>query len=648
MKPFYYGAAYYPELWDDTVIRQDIEEMKSLGINLVRMGEFAWSKMEPEPGRFSFSFFSELITRLADEGIFTIFCTPTAAPPIWMSYGHPERMYTDAAGPVVHGGRQHVCTNNPYFRERCALVVQELAKAVGRLHGLVGWQIDNELKCNVAECYCENCRQQWHAWLARRYGTIERLNEAWGTGVWSQTYQSFEQVPPPIRATTDHNPSLATMYRQFSRDKATEFLHMQAAILREYSSAPITHNSAVYFQVDNAQLASELDFVCLDDYSSAKDFRQYIFQLDYYRSLKPGIPFMVMETSPSHGGHLRNVPAPHPQGYVRAEALAAYALGADGFSHWLFRQHASGQEIPHGSILSTWGGRTEGWRQVKAATEAKTALESMLAGSRPAPAKIALHYVDMARQMLLTEPADGVEYLTGVRRFYDLLVDAGLMRDVIAESAGLEGYALLLTPYLPAFPEGLLARILRFVKHGGVWMAGPMTGYRTPEHTVPTDAAFGALEAVAGVRVNRLEPVLPQRVKIQFFGTEAYASGLSAFMEPLGGQAAGLYISDDDRGQAFLTEHAYGSGKILLLGTLPDGKNGRAMLERVIAYACRLAGAASVFRADKGVVAAQRVYNDGRIRNIAINMSGRVAHVETGGSWHTVAPYDAAVLPGDI
>ena len=217
----YHGAAYYPELWDEQTLEKDIALMKRAGINMVRIGEFAWSMMEPNEDEFHFEFLFGIIDRLAHSGFGVILCTPTAAPPIWISYQHPERMYCDGGTEISHGARQHVCTNNPYFRERTKILVDRLSKACENLPGVIGWQIDNEFKCNVAECYCEECTKQWHVWLEKKYKTVENLNRQWGTGVWSQTYQCFEQVPTPKRATFAHNPSLTTNYRLFSREKIT-------------------------------------------------------------------------------------------------------------------------------------------------------------------------------------------------------------------------------------------------------------------------------------------------------------------------------------------------------------------------------------------------------------------------------------------
>ena len=58
MKKFYIGAAYYPELWDKSEIDKDIKLMKEYGMNCMRVGEFAWSNMEPREGEYNFELFN--------------------------------------------------------------------------------------------------------------------------------------------------------------------------------------------------------------------------------------------------------------------------------------------------------------------------------------------------------------------------------------------------------------------------------------------------------------------------------------------------------------------------------------------------------------------------------------------------------------
>ena len=57
------GAAYYPELWEESEIEKDIQRCKDLGINVLRIGEFAWSKMEPKEGEFCLDWLENIVDK---------------------------------------------------------------------------------------------------------------------------------------------------------------------------------------------------------------------------------------------------------------------------------------------------------------------------------------------------------------------------------------------------------------------------------------------------------------------------------------------------------------------------------------------------------------------------------------------------------
>ena len=507
-KKLYHGAAYYPELWDEHVMEEDIRLMKQTGINVVRIGEFAWSKMEPEEGRFDFQFFVEVINKLYENGIETVMCTPTPTPPIWYSYGHPERMYIDREGKVMgHGSRQHACTNHPYFRERAALVTEHLAKAVGNLPGVIGWQIDNEFKCHVSECMCSTCKEQWHQWLKERYKTIDNLNDAWGADIWSEAYQSFEQVPQPGPAPFLHNSSLSTMYQIFSMEKIAEFADEQAAIIRMFSSAPITHNSTLFFSVDNERLYENLDFASFDTYTMIDNFQNYVMLHDMWRNFKQGINHWVMETSPSYAASLEGHAIPHPNGYLKAEAVAAYALGAEAFCYWLWRQQRAGCEQPHGSVISAWGKPTVGYENVLEVEAMRKEIEEIILSTAPSQAELAITYSDRGKVFMKTEPHQELNYRVLLADFYKRFLKMGIHRDLIPEGANLDGYKLLFTPFLHYVSPEYIARAKKFVENGGIWIVGPITGGRTENHTIHTDQALGELQELVGIDVLYTYPM---------------------------------------------------------------------------------------------------------------------------------------------
>lgn len=633
----YHGAAYYPELWPEADVPRDIAEMKKLGINVVRVGEFAWARMEPDEGKLDFSFFQRVFDQLHAAGIDVVLCTPTATPPVWLSHGHPERAFVDGEGRVmIHGARQHMSYENPVVRAACLRIVAAEAAALGRHPAVIAWQIDNELKCHVGEDFNPSAIANWQRWLEKRYGTIDALNAAWGTEIWSQRYQRFDQVPAPLRTPFLHNASLSTAYRMFNRERTADFVAEQCAEIRQHSAAPITHNTMRWFSVGLESLHAPLDFAAFDDYPSSKDWRNLIVHYDLFRAAKPGKAFWVMETSATHNGWLSNHEPAHPPGFLVAEAVADYALGGEAFCYWLWRQQRTGCELPHSALLSAWGKPTLGYAQVERVEAARRQLEPLIAASQPLPVEAAVTWSDLARAMWQTEPLGSnrthtVDYQKAIGDWHSLLLDAGVPRDIRFEGAPLDGLKLLVTPMVPHLSAELLAKAEKFVSDGGVWICGPLSGGRTAEHTVPTDAALGALERLAGVEVVYSFPVNGIDAKVESDGVTAPLAGWCNALRPAAPETKILGTLLTDRvepGLAFATERPLGKGAIIVLAAQPQGDAGQALLARIVAHAATRASVRQRYTATSGTLVSPRRMTDGRTLWIAVNMDGAGGEVQ--------------------
>lgn len=631
----YYGASYYPELWDKSVWNHDLEYMKIAGINVVRMAEFAWSTMEPHKDSFNVEFFKDIISRLYQEGIETIISTPTPAPPIWISHQHPERMLVDETNTrMSHGGRQQVCSNNAYLRERAAIIIEKMAQVYGSMPGVIGWQLDNEWKGNVSECYCETCKHLWHQWLEKKYVTVDRLNSAWGTHIWSQYYEAFEQVPQPLKTPAAHNPSLLTAYRQFSRDKVTEFANEQVSIIRKYSTLPITHNSSPNHYIDNQKIFEGLDFASFDYYCTSTNYHEILTCMDTFKSLKSEVPFWVMETSPCFCGCSNGYQTIHNNGFIRAEAAAAYALGAGGFCYWLWRQPSSGSEQTHGSILSSWGAPSVGFKNVEEVGQLKGKLEKAFQNTEPAKAELAVTYSDRARAFFLSEPLEqgSTNYVYVMQKWYKMLLGTGIHRDFIFEDHSLDGYKVLMTPFMPYVSEKYSDYAIRFVEAGGTWIIGPLTGIRTEEHTINIDHALGRLEELAGVTAVYHYPVTGSGAIGNAFGIKANLSLWSSVFDCKGAKAIGLIEEGVTPGMPFITEYRKGKGKIVMLGSMPTGDQGVEMLQTLVTHYAEEAGINMVTDVQTGTIVVPRK-GENLVQWVIINMDGK------GGAVTVPAPF---------
>ncbi|MFH1879963.1 MAG: beta-galactosidase [Bacillota bacterium] len=641
--PLYHGICWYPELWGEDVWREDIDAMRELQINLVRMGDFIWSAVEPEPGHFDFSLLLRAADVLHAAGIRFILTTGTAAAPVWLTDGHPERCHVNERGVMRHGSRLHVCVNNPDFQAAIVKMLAEYAKALGSHPGLVMWQIDNEINSQVSSCLCETCKHKWHDWLKARYGDIQALNEAWTAAIFSQTYHAFAQVPQPLPTPFLHNPSLLTDYIRFTMDSAAAYTQVQADVLRRHSDAPVTTDGSIGFCLDHSALFQKLDVATFTTYASQEHHSIYLMNHDFWRNIRPGQKHWLVETACLHAGHSNNIARPLPKGYLAAEAAAGFALDSQSFCYWHMRQHRGGCEIGHSALLSAWGAKTAGWREVEQAAEVKTMLEPLILRTRLVKPQVALFYSDIARAFFETEKLPQGSYTGWVRLLHRLIFQAGYARDVITESAAWNDYRLVWTPFLPYMDAETLDMAEVFVRNGGIWICGPMTGYRTAEHGVPTDCALGEIERRFGFSTKFVAPLYDCVADVDGYAEHPDLAMWGFAFAERGIQPLGRIRNGCMDSEVFFAEMPAGRGTLVLLGATPAGESGEALLSRIAEKYIARSGVTRNAIPSEGVEIIERENEFGKAM-IAVNMDKIPGTAGLNGRTVTLQPYETKIL----
>lgn len=625
MEKLYHGAAFYPELWDEKTILEDIKKMKETGINVVRIGEFWWNKLEPKEDELDISFVKKILDQLYKNGIEVVMCTPTPTPPIWLTYKKNEVHHVDSKGNrMIHGSRQHACTNNQYFRERCRKVVEKLALEIGNHPSIILWQLDNEFKCHITECYCPTCKNLWHEWLEKKYETVENLNKKWGTAIWSEEYQTFEQVPQPFENTPFiHHASLSTMYRIFHREKIAEFAQEQTKIIKKYSEADVTTNTGLGFALDNEILFENLDCVGYDTYASNKDFHAFILNSDIWRNIKKDKKFWLLETSASHTGALDRHAEVHPKGYLQAEAISVYAYNGAGFLYWLWRQQSVGCELNHSAVLSSWGEPSVGYEDVLKVEESRKKIENFILSTELSKSEIAITYSDRGKVFMEVESHKNNNYRALVTELQKNILKTGIHRDWIMENSSLENYKILITPFLYHISNEYMERAEKFVKDGGVWIVGPISGGRTENHTIHRDAGLGKrLEELAGVKTLYTYPMENSGATGKAFGGIAPLKLWSSVFESRGAKIMGVLEGGITPGKAFITEQILGKGKIVMLGSHPFEESGDKMWQNLIEHYAKETEIKFKIEADEGIISIPRYDKENRYQ-VVINMKNQ-------------------------
>lgn len=600
-----YGVAYYPEHKTKEELQQDLKLLKESGINTVRMGEFAWCKMEPDPGVYQFDWLEEAVIELGEAGIRSIICTPTACPPAWLVYAHPEVLYVDNRGEVrPFGGRRFYCYNNPVYREYSRKITEEIGRRFGKNPYVSGFQIDNEPAQEASgRCHCPVCKSKFTEYLKNKYQTIEEYNKRSGNIFWGQDYKNFEQIKPPVNTIEVsaeqalpvyfENPTLRLEFERFSSDSQIEYQNLQADILHRYSNYPVTTNGTglATNSIDYYKSTKNLDVYGFDFYPGLRDAAVDSFPYAFARGVKEGKPFWVMEFM-SGGGHRFGGSGrvqPNP-GALKQAVIQSYAHGAEMMLHFQFRTFPFGAEQLNYAIVDMDGVPRRRYYEMQ---ETARVLEQLKDYEKADFVNEIAVCVDFdVHWALRIKPVNDPDfnYLDYAGRMYNLLEDAGYNADVIGYDADFSGYKFLVIPSAFIADRRFQEKLRRYVENGGILLSTFLTSAKNEDNVGYTDSLPAGLNDVFGVTVEEVEPVFEgnrTKLKLNLGNTEQVSlDGMWSDLLKGNAKAIGTYTEDYKTGAMAVSEHTYGRGTSCYLGTDVDDES----MMQLFAYFCQKAG----------------------------------------------------------
>jgi beta-galactosidase len=535
----YFGVDYYPEHWvyplagtpeaPESRWQRDVELMVEAGVNVVRMGEFAWGLYEPEEGRFDFAWMRRAMDLFGQAGIKVVLGTPTAAPPIWLARKHPEILPVDAHGLRRHEGtRRAYCLNSNAYWDYSKRIITALAGALGAHPQLIAWQIGLGGH-NTEQSFNDETRRDWHAWLKAKYESIARLNDLMGTRFWTQTVTDWEQVPMPQAAPTVHNPALVLDWMRFGSDTLVAYSRMQADLLRQLTpKIPVTQNlRALTRNFDHFDMAETLDFVSVDSNATIKEKpSQLACEIDMMRSLKKtdirtpdgDCGFWVIEQKAGNVNWQEVNSLVRPQ-VVRFFTYQLISRGACGVLYFLWRQPRIGSEKFYGGVLTHDGrGDNRTYQEIKQVGQEIKLLAPVLKDTKVvADTCILLSHENEWNLKAVPQPNKYFNQREHVQLFYNALHDRNIPVDFARPTEDLSRYKLVFAPSLQLLAGGEADRLKLYVQNGGTLVGTFNTGL-VDEHHIAPDTGFPHdltdLSGSAGVRpaaAGRGEPSHLQR-----------------------------------------------------------------------------------------------------------------------------------------
>jgi beta-galactosidase GanA len=575
--PLHVGAAWYPECWPEDQWRADVDRMKELGVNCVRLFESAWHRLEPREWEHDFEWANRALDMLKEADIGVVLATPTAAPPAWLVTKYPEVLATRPDGRrLAHGRRRHYSPVSARYREFCARIVDQMVHAFRGHDAVVGWQVDNELG---GADYGPEARRAFHAWLHERFGHVDDLNKAWGLEFWSQAYEYFEQIPvpaigdvgrAPVPDDLRHHPSLMLAFQRFLNDQWSGFVQTQCEVIRAGFDKPVSTNMTPNWAMNYFRQNHLMDRVAMT--LDAPD----LMHLDRMRAEKPGVPFWLLQTRASADS------AP-------LTAWLATLAGAEMTLFHPWRQNWSGQDMSTPGIVNATGQ----WGPQKPPIEKAFAQlkdhAQFLADNPPVEARVAVVMSNESAWAFSIDPPEPNFNYEQVWRdeFYAPVARQHYWRDVIDQNADFCPYHVLLVPLVPVLFPPTKERLKEWVEGGGCLLVGPLTGHRNEEFTAWTDQALGGLEDLLGATCTGAFPVQPG-TKLVWGDTppegdtpaegDAAANevptsdprGLGHGFTPAAARPLARYRGGHGDGQSAILMHKLGQGSVITLGCRVD------------------------------------------------------------------------------
>lgn len=578
-----FGADYYPEHWDEKRHETDAKLMHEIGIDVVRMAEFAWSKLELENGVFRFEWLDNVINILANYNIRVVLGTPSAAPPAWLIDEIPDLLPVDSQGRTRgFGGRHHNCHSNSAFREHIKRLVSKMAHHYKNNPNVIGWQIDNELGNSHNDlCHCKSCRRRFQKWLESKYKTIDELNREWGTSFWSQTYDRFEQIPTPMITPNSHNPSLLLDWKRFHSDLIVKFQQFQIDIIRQICPNHfITHNLMGFFNlVDYFDLTENLDFVSHDQYPMGffdnpqpmKEPSVLAADLDLMRSLK-NKTFWIMEqqAGPTGWEILGRTPKP---GQLRLWSAQSVAHGADTVVYFRWRTCAFGtEEYWHGILPHSGNPGRRYYELQKFISEIKPYMEKFKDSLPESEAAILFSY-EQSWAFEIQPHHPELNYIDYVRNFHRGLYNQNIPVDFISEKGDFERYKLVIAPLLFLVSDELVEKLTRYVVQGGILVLTMRSGVKDMNNKCHIESELpGKLTELTGAVITDYDCLRDQDIGIRYNGKDYRCRIWCDILKPVSAECIGTYTDDCYRDEPAITVNHVGNGRIYYIGTEPGQK----------------------------------------------------------------------------
>lgn len=575
---FLHGADYNPEQWLDypDVFEKDIELMKKAHCNVMSVGIFSWTALEPEEGVFNFEWLDKVINTLYENEINTILATPSGARPAWLSQKYPEVLRVSEIGVRNHHGFRHNhCYTSPIYREKTAILNSKLAERYSNNPAVIMWHISNEYG---GECHCELCQNEFRKWLKEKYKTVDNLNKSWWTTFWSHTFTTWDQIesPSPIGENQVH--ALNLDWKRFVTDRTIDFMMHEIKTVKKYNpNIPATTNFMYYYEgLNYFKFKDYVDIVSFDSYPQwhSEDNIEVAYRVaayfDILRSIK-GKPFMLMESTPSMTNWQRVSKLKKP-GMHKLSSIQAVAHGSNTVQYFQWRKSRGSSEKLHGAVIDHYGKEdTRVFNDVKEVGITLESIEEIINSNVKSEVAIVYDWENMWALNDSQGPRNiGLNYNDIVMDYYKVFWKQGINVDFIDMEGNLDKYKLVIAPIIYMTRNNFQDKIREYVENGGSFVMTYFSSIVNDKDLCYLGGFPGNLMDVFGIRseeVDALYDYEKNEVKLYKNNKSYKCTEICDLVHLNEAEVLAEYNEDFYKGRPALTKNKFGKGKAYYICT---------------------------------------------------------------------------------
>ncbi|NLP34293.1 MAG: beta-galactosidase [Clostridiales bacterium] len=571
-----YGGDYNPEQWTPDIWEEDMKLLRKAGIDVVTINVFNWAMLQPDEITYDFAKLDNTVKMVTDNGMKICMGTSTAAHPAWMARKYPEILRVEFNGMKrKFGGRHNSCPNSLVYQKYATRLAKKLAQHYKDQENIVAWHVNNEYG---GACYCENCEKAFRTWLQKKYQTLDALNRAWNTSFWGHTFYDWEDIVSP-NLLSEHFEERRSMfqgisldYARFNSDSMLENFKAEYQAIKHYMpEVPITTNLMGFYKPLNyKKWAKYMDFVSWDNYpGNEESYSETAMKHDLMRGLKDGLPFALMEQTPSVSNWLPDNSLKRP-GVLRLWSYQAIAHGSDTVMYFQMRRSPGACEKFHGAVIDHVGtGNTRVFRECAELGEELIKLgDSTIGAKTPSKAAIVFDWDNWWAIEYSAGPNTNLRYVEEVLRYYQGFHKRNISVDIIGLEDDFSSYDLLVAPVLYMVKPGVDKRLEAYANNGGTLIITFLSGLTDENDYITVGGYPGKLRNLAGIWVEEFDSLPLTKSNTFCYQNKKYpAKMICDIIHNKGAKSLTFYEEDFYQGMPVITKNQFGSGKCYYVGT---------------------------------------------------------------------------------